>query len=130
MAGGRRGGGVKGILTALTLAITLLVSLALYRLAHEVRTLEGELADMDRVLVDERQAIGVLEAEWSYLARPAAVQARALRHLDLVPLTARQVVQVADLPTRQERLRVEPTTAFRARPRQAAALAESAERGP
>jgi len=121
---------MKGILTTLTLAITLLVSSSLYRLAFEVRKLERELADIDRLLVDERQSIGVLEAEWSYLARPAAVQARALRHLDLVPLTARQVVHLADLPTRQERLRVEPTTAFRARPRQAAAPAEAAERAP
>jgi hypothetical protein len=121
---------VKGILTTLTLATTLLVLLALYRLAHEVRKLERELVEMDRLLVAERQSIGVLEAEWSYLARPEAVQARALRHLDLVPLTARQVAQIADLPTRAERLRVEPTTAYRARPRPAAVLAEAAERAP
>ncbi len=121
---------MKGFLTAATLALTLLVLLALYRMAHEVRALERQLSELDRVLVDERQAIGVLEAEWSYLARPAAVQARALRHLDLVPLTARQVTHFADLPTRQERLRLEPTTAYRPRPRPAGMLADSAQGAP
>jgi hypothetical protein len=121
---------MRGILTTLALAVALLVSLALYRLAYEGRKLERELVEIDRLLVDERQAIDVLRAEWSFLARPEAVQARALRHLDLAPLTARQVARFADLPTRAARLNVESAALPRPRPRQSAMQAETAERAP
>lgn len=94
-------------LTVIAVAVTAAISFGLYQLAYEVQHLEDELAELSRALVQERENIAVLQAEWAYLTRPEALQDRAQRLLDLQPVTPNQIVDVGDLPTRQERLKLD-----------------------
>ena len=95
----------------LTMAIVLLTAVAsfgLYELSYEVQRLEDELSELNRAITQDRESMLVLQAEWSYLARPENLQGRAARLLELRPMTPKQVVNLADVPGLQERLRVSP----------------------
>lgn len=81
------------------LIMTAAVSYGLYTLSYEVQRLEEELVDYNRVLLRDREAIQVLEAEWSYLTRPEALQARANRNLQLQPIAPRQIATFDQVPT-------------------------------
>ncbi len=98
-----------------------IVAFGLYQLSYEVQRLEDELVELNRALGQERETIGVLQAEWSYLARPEYLQDKAQRLLDMKPATARQITRIEDLPWRQER--VAPPVAMPAQPAPAAVAA-------
>ena len=100
-------------LTVLALGLTAAMSFGLYQLSYAVQRLEDELEDLNRVLAQDRENIAVLHAEWSYLARPEALQDRARRHLALAPLEARQIVTLGELPTKQERLKTDDASLWR-----------------
>jgi cell division protein FtsL len=87
-------------LTILALALTALVAFGLYRLSYAVTRLQDELAEYNRAIMHDREAIQVLNAEWSYLTRPEALEELANRNLDLHPLLPNQITTVADLPAR------------------------------
>lgn len=80
----------------------------LYQLSYEVQRLEDELVELNRSLGQERETIGVLQAEWSYLSRPEALQEKADKFLGMKPATAKQIVRLEDLPWRQERVAPSP----------------------
>jgi hypothetical protein len=63
-----------------------------------VRTLEQEIAETQRDILRDQEAVHVLEAEWSYLNSPARIAALAERHLGLAPIPAERVVGFEDLP--------------------------------
>jgi hypothetical protein len=92
------------LLTAAFIALTALVSVYMYFLAEEVRSLEGDLARINRTLIDERENINVLEAEWAFVARPEVLQDKAQRHLALAPVAVDQIISFDQLPRRQDRL--------------------------
>ena len=62
-----------------------------YRLKHEARRVEQKVAELERVIEDERDAIAVLRAEWSYLNRPERLERLARQHLKMVPLRPEQI---------------------------------------
>ncbi len=80
-----------------------IAAFGLYQLSYEVQRLEDELVELNRALGHERETIGVLNAEWSYLSRPEYLQDRAVRLLDMKPTTAKHITRIEDLPWRQER---------------------------
>ncbi len=88
----------------LALLLLGIVAFGLYQLSYEVQRLEDELVELNRALGQERETIGVLQAEWSYLSRPEYLQDKAQRLLDMKPATARQITRIDDLPWRQERI--------------------------
>ncbi len=87
----------------LALLLLGIVAFGLYQLSYEVQRLEDELVELNRALGQERETIGVLQAEWSYLSRPEYLQDKAQRLLDMKPASARQITRIEDLPWRQER---------------------------
>lgn len=91
-------------LTVIAIALTGAVSFGLYQLSYEVQHREDELAELNRALVQERENIEVLRAEWSYVTRPDYLQDKAQRNLEMRPTVAKQIVGFADLPTRQQRI--------------------------
>ncbi|WP_430395466.1 cell division protein FtsL [Ferrovibrio sp.] len=99
-----------------------IVAFGLYQLSYEVQRLEDELVELNRALGQERETIGVLQAEWSYLARPEYLQDKAQRLLDMKPATARQITRIEDLPWRQERI-APPPVAMPTQPAPAAVAA-------
>ncbi len=88
---------VAGLLLLLTAASA---ALFLFHIKQEVREMEEELDLVQRDILRHQEAIQVLEAEWSYLNRPARLAELAVRHLELQPLRARQFVRIDDLPRR------------------------------
>lgn len=84
-----------------TLLFTLLASaltLALFAVKYEVQHLEGEIIDLDRAIAADREAIHVLEAEWSHLNNPARLRPLVKRHLGLVPVEARHLGGLSSIP--------------------------------
>ncbi|PJI40153.1 hypothetical protein [Ferrovibrio sp.] len=90
-------------LSIIALLLLAVVSFGLYQLSYEVQRLEEELIELNRALSQERETIGVLQAEWSYLSRPDYLQDKAQRLLEMRPATAKDIVAIEALPWRQDR---------------------------
>jgi hypothetical protein len=88
----------RGTIVWLSLAIA--AGIGLFHVSYRVQSLEEELTAVNRAILREREAIHVLSAEWSYLREPARLAELTRRHLNLVPLSAEQMVRIEDLPLR------------------------------
>jgi cell division protein FtsL len=75
-----------------------IVGFGLFWLTYQVQDLEDELARLNRAILAGQEAIHVLEAEWSYLNRPARLEALNDRHLGLGPLSEAHIGDIAGLP--------------------------------
>jgi hypothetical protein len=84
-----------------TLMIAIALGFGLYRLTYEVQTLEGELVRVNRQIASEHEAIGVLQAEWSYLNEPSRLEALTKKHLSLSATQDSRIRSYAELPMRQ-----------------------------
>ncbi|WP_193367709.1 cell division protein FtsL [Pelagibius marinus] len=73
-------------------------ALILFQIKQEVRSLEQEIAQTQREIVSDQEAVHVLEAEWSYLNSPSRIATLAQRHLGMGPIPAERVVGFQDLP--------------------------------
>jgi hypothetical protein len=87
--------------TLVALVLVAAVSFGLYQLKYDVQRLEAELAGLNRELIGEREAIRVLEAEWSFLNRPQRLQDLAARHLELAPAVVDRAAALERLPYRR-----------------------------
>ena len=65
--------------------------MTLFVVKYQVQDLEGELVQFNRAITEDRQALHVLKAEWSYLNQPARLKALAERHLGLGSIETQQV---------------------------------------
>lgn len=90
-------------LSLIALLLLAVVSFGLYQLSYEVQRLEEELIELNRALSQERETIGVLQAEWSYLSRPDYLQGKAQRLLEMRSATAKDIAAIEALPWRQDR---------------------------
>ena len=80
------------------LVLAVLVSgFFLYSLEHTTRGYERQIAKLKSGIVEQREAIKLLNAEWSSLTRPERLQKLAEEQLHLQPVLSSQVVNVADL---------------------------------
>lgn len=77
-------------------ALVVAAGLLLYKVKHDVRELEEELASLNRAIVERRDRIHVLEAEWSLLNEPERLRDLATRHLALAPLRADQLARASE----------------------------------
>jgi cell division protein FtsL len=93
-----KGGRVMKRTTLLTLLLAAGLAVVLFKVKYEVIDLEDELAQMNREIVADREAVHVLKAEWSYLNDPARIKRLADRYLDLEPVQPRQIARFDDLP--------------------------------
>ena len=95
--------------TVIWVLLVLLAGGVLLTMKQRVGDLEDELLALDERLVARREAIHVLEAEWSYLTRPARLAVLAERHLDLAPVRPEQFITPDMLPGgRPAQLALEP----------------------
>lgn len=77
-------------------ALVVAAGLLLYKVKHDVRELEEELAGLNRAIQERRDRIHVLEAEWSLLNEPERLRDLATRHLALGPLRADQLARASE----------------------------------
>jgi cell division protein FtsL len=75
-------------LLAVALAV---IAVVIYQVKYETRGLEQRVSRLQTTIAEERDAIGILRAEWSHLNRPARLERLARKHLGLRPLDATQV---------------------------------------
>lgn len=85
---------------AVSVGLLVLVSFELYNGVQRGKAQVQALADLDSKIAEEREAIRVLKAEWSFLNQPDRLQALARRHLPLTQTGASQIVVPASLPLR------------------------------
>lgn len=89
-------------LSAISIALLVLVSFELYNGVHRVKAQEQALVSMSAQIAREAEQIRVLKAEWSYLNQPDRLQALARRHLALAPTGASQIVVLTSLPIKND----------------------------
>ncbi|MFQ5764277.1 MAG: hypothetical protein ACE5GT_05060 [Rhodospirillales bacterium] len=80
--------------------ITLLAAslgLTLFVVKYQVQDLEEQLTELNRAITEDRQAIHVLKAEWSYLNEPTRLRDLAKRYLGLSAVESDHVGTAADL---------------------------------
>ena len=71
-----------------------------YTIKYETSFRTEQIAKAKLEIKSEKDAIGVLRAEWAFLTRPERVQKLAERYLDLEPLALAQIDSFAALPER------------------------------
>jgi hypothetical protein len=71
---------------------------SLFMLKYEVQSQEQRLSSLHKDIVEAKESIHVLKAEWSYLNDPSRLREQAERHLGLHPLKPSQIVTIASLP--------------------------------
>lgn len=74
--------------------------LGLYTVEQQVQELEGELAALNRSIIEDEQAIHVLKAEWSLLNNPERLKDLSARLLGLEPIRPDQLSSLSALPMR------------------------------
>ena len=85
-------------LTNAALVICVLVSaFFLYSLEHATRGFERNIAKTEKQIIDEREKIKLLNAEWTSLTRPERIQHLAEEQLHLKNLQAQQFVPLAEI---------------------------------
>ena len=94
----------KFLNACLVLAV-LASAFVLYSLEHSTRGLERNIATLQRDILEERESIKVLGAEWSSLSRPDRLQKLAQENLKLKTVTASQFVSEGGLA---EKIPAEP----------------------
>jgi hypothetical protein len=74
----------------------------LYQIKFEVQQMEQDLAVSHDEILRHQEAIHVLEADWAYLTRPERIAELAERHLGFQSMTPEKVIELDNLPLRQD----------------------------
>jgi len=77
--------------TFIWLAVLTLIGVGLYQVELGVLAKEAELKQINRQIDANREAMHVLDAEWSYLNDPTRLADLARRYTDLTPATPTQI---------------------------------------
>lgn len=86
--------------TAFSIIAVCAVGYGMFQVKYQVIQLEEQLAHIQRQIAGDREAIHVLNAEWSLLNQPARLAELAKRHLNLEPVTNAKLSQLDTLPER------------------------------
>ena len=84
--------------TVVWTVLAILAGTGLFRVKYEVQAREEQLAELNRALERNREAIHILRAEWAYLNRPERLAELNRRHLGLVPVIGQQIGAIDDIP--------------------------------
>jgi len=83
----------KMLLLSILIGSTLIMSV--FVLKYDVQGLEAELLEIERAIDEDRRAIQVLKAEWSYMNNPQRLRQQAVDNLGLEPINSAQVINVS-----------------------------------
>jgi len=78
--------------------IIVVASFMLYKEKDQVLTLKKQVAETERQLEAEKEALHVVAAEWAYLNRPERLQQLAARYLASSDVTVDQVADIQAIP--------------------------------
>lgn len=88
------------IFHALALALLIGSAVYVYKIKYDTIGLRFEVKKVEKQIAQERDLIALLRAEWQKLNNPQRIQMLADAHLDLVPMTAAQIIRWQDIPER------------------------------
>ncbi|HEX9158681.1 MAG TPA: hypothetical protein VF835_00515 [Rhizomicrobium sp.] len=88
------------VLNFASFALAALCCLALYHLSEETRIARIKLQAVERQIVDDSDAMKVLQADWERVAEPSRIHALAESRLGLADTAAVTVVSLDLLPRR------------------------------
>lgn len=85
----------------LFVVLALTASIALYQMKYDNRDLRKKVAEIEREIAREEDAVKVLRAEWSLLTQPARIETLSEKYLNLQQLSPAQIWReknLVDLP--------------------------------
>ena len=88
--------------TIVWFCIVVAVGYAMFQVKYEVMQQEQTLAGINKQIADDRDQIRVLNAEWSYLTRPARIEELSARFLHLGSLNSIQILPPSAVPERAD----------------------------
>lgn len=88
------------IINACLVLAVLSAAYVLYSLEHSIRDVERQIVRTNAAIANEKETIGLLNAEWSSLVRPERLQRLAEQHLALRRISPDQFVKVDELAAR------------------------------
>lgn len=88
--------------THILFALSVVSGGVLFGVAFEVSSFEERLFELNKQITDDRDAIHVLRAEWSYLNQPERLEGLSHRYLELQPLDGGQIAVIAAVPGQPE----------------------------
>jgi len=68
------------------------LSFIIYQQKYQSQAMDRRIAELRRSIAGERDAVGVLRAEWSHLNSPKRIERLARKYLGLRPLKASQIM--------------------------------------
>ena len=72
----------------------------LYSLEHSIRGIERQILRSNAAIANEKETIGLLNAEWSSLIRPERLQRLSEQYLKLKRISPEQFVKLNELAAR------------------------------
>ena len=88
-----------GIVACLAMVVS---AVGLFQFKHEAQERRANIARLRAAISEERAAIDLLQAEWTYLNRPERIQALAERFLNLQPFTMDKVIAADSIAIRED----------------------------
>jgi len=88
--------------TIVWFCIVVAVGYAMFQVKYEVMQQEQTLAGLNKQILDDREQIRVLTAEWSYLTRPSRIEELSARFLHLGNLGSAQILPLSAVPERAD----------------------------
>lgn len=82
--------------------MTFIVGFGLFQLKYEVMKLENQHKQVRVSIKASEEAIFVLNAEWSHLTSPERLQKLACKHLDVVPVSGKQLISLRQVAVESE----------------------------
>jgi len=86
--------------TIVWFVVLAMLGVGLFQVKYAVQSKERELRTVNRQITADREAMRVLEAEWSYLNDPVRLADLTRRHTDLAPVMAGQIATFEGLVPR------------------------------
>ncbi|MCB2081257.1 MAG: hypothetical protein KDD76_01380 [Rickettsiales bacterium] len=87
-------------LTICWLMMVVVLAYSVFQVEFRVEGLRAELSEMERQLVQERQSIHVLQAEWAFLTAPDRLNKMASSQLETEDMVLDQIARIEDIPLR------------------------------
>lgn len=88
--------------TVVWFCVVIAVGYAMFQVKYEVMQQEQTLASLNKQITDGREQIRVLNAEWSYLTRPARIEDLSARFLHLNGMSSSQILPLSAVPERPD----------------------------
>lgn len=73
----------------------------LYFVRYQTQNTQSEIAGIEQRILEEKEAIHVLRAEWSYLTRPERLKQLTAQLKDMEPVTQQKVIALTDIPLQE-----------------------------